>query len=290
MVTILHLEDDLILLDIFKTAIKEQESDINLIQCLRGVQVLEQAQSNDANIDLYILDIRVRGRMNGIEVAQKLRDSGVTTPIILSSAYEKPPKQLLDTLDCLWIPKPWTLDLFLEDVVRIATNREEQAKIEQNLPKTILAIDLYDLVKTCISHARKAAEAKQIRLRLAYRQGDDLRVHGNYEELYHAFSELIDNGIRYGNDNGNLIVKLFQSDDKVMASIEDDGIGIAPEYHKKIFERFFYIDDDDDNEQKTKLTRGEGLYTVQQIIDTYGGSISVRSELHKGTKFLVTLA
>lgn len=286
MVTILHLEDDLILLDIFKTSIEAQGVRVNLIQCLRGVQVLEYAQSDEHNINLYILDIRVRGRIDGIEVARRLRESGVKTPIILSSAYERPAKELLRTLNCLWVPKPWSLLQFLEDVIRLAT-KESQEDMWEDEAKTLIKLNLYDLLQNCMARAYKDAKVRNIRLKLNYREGDDMHAFGNVDELQYAFTQLIQNGIQYGIEDGNLVVSLVQSDDKINVSIKDDGIGISPEYHEKIFERFFYIDDE--KKSHPTLTRGEGLYIAQQIIKSHGGLVSVQSALDKGSEFTIIL-
>lgn len=117
---IVYLEDDMILADIFEKAFSPH-LDVEIVHCTRGLQVLEYVKDDIHAADIYVLDIRIRGSIDGKEVAEKLRAKDITAPIIMSSAYEKPSKQWLDTYNCQWIAKPWDLQKVPQIILAFVT-------------------------------------------------------------------------------------------------------------------------------------------------------------------------
>lgn len=107
MTTILHLEDDGPLREILKIALCTVDSMIEVEQFITGEDAIAYAQEHLDEIDLFVLDIRVAGKLTGVDVAQKLREMGAKRPIILTSAYRRPAGDLLDDLECKWLAKPW---------------------------------------------------------------------------------------------------------------------------------------------------------------------------------------
>ncbi len=99
-----------------------------------------------------------------------------------------------------------------------------------------------------------------------------------------AFSNLIDNAMKFSPDGSPIDVDVTVDDDTVMISVADRGAGIAPEEQGRIFEKFY---------RSTRVDgvrgAGLGLYIVKRIVDLHGGSIGVDSLLGAGTSFLVWL-
>lgn len=112
----------------------------------------------------------------------------------------------------------------------------------------------------------------------------NILVKGNQELLSRLLTNLISNAYRYGKSNGRIMVKLYAENEKAVLSVEDDGIGIAPEQKEKIFTRFYQID-----ASRTSKGTGLGLSLVQEIVRFHDGVISVESERNKGSIFTVTL-
>jgi signal transduction histidine kinase len=79
-------------------------------------------------------------------------------------------------------------------------------------------------------------------------------------------------------------VRLHCQDDQVKLSVEDTGVGIAPDHLPHIFDRFYRVPSAD-----PEKGLGLGLSFVAWIVKAHGGTIDVRSELQKGTRFIVTL-
>jgi PAS domain S-box-containing protein len=98
-----------------------------------------------------------------------------------------------------------------------------------------------------------------------------------------AVTNLLTNAIRYG-EGKPIFVQLHQEKDTVHLSVQDRGIGIAPEARDKIFERFERAINAND-----VSGLGLGLFITKQIVLAHGGRIWVESELGKGSTFHVTL-
>jgi signal transduction histidine kinase len=97
-----------------------------------------------------------------------------------------------------------------------------------------------------------------------------------------AFTNLIENAIRYNVENGEVTVKVDAMQDKpfVAVSVKDTGIGIPPTDVAKLFNKFFRAD----NAVKTQTEgSGLGLYIAKGIVTAHGGQIWAESELNRGT-------
>jgi two-component SAPR family response regulator len=68
---------------------------------------LDYLHTNLHDVDVFILDIWVPGRLNGLDIASKIRNLGSNKVVIITSAFQKPNAVILKTLNCQWIPKPW---------------------------------------------------------------------------------------------------------------------------------------------------------------------------------------
>lgn len=106
------------------------------------------------------------------------------------------------------------------------------------------------------------------------------------EKWSFAIKQLIDNAYKFSENEGEVTVSLKRGDGECRIIVEDKGIGIAKEDLPKIFEKFYQVDS-----ALTGQIRGFGLglYYAQEFIRLHGGSISVESELGKGTRVTVTL-
>lgn len=104
---VLHLEDDGPLREILAAALKAVEPNCELQQFIRSDDALTHINQHGQVIDLFIIDIRVPGSQDGLQVAQKIRELKCPGAIVVTSAYRVPDPTLLKQLDCEWFPKPW---------------------------------------------------------------------------------------------------------------------------------------------------------------------------------------
>ncbi|NWG05735.1 MAG: GAF domain-containing sensor histidine kinase [Chloroflexi bacterium] len=126
-------------------------------------------------------------------------------------------------------------------------------------------------------------EARRVTLRI---QPDLPIVYGDRARLVEALQNLIENAIKYMGDQKKPLIEIgMNGRDNVDAPIffvRDNGVGIAPEYHERIFRLFDKLDVSTDG-------TGIGLALVKRIIEFHGGRIWVESEAGVGSTFLFTL-
>lgn len=106
-----------------------------------------------------------------------------------------------------------------------------------------------------------------------------------YEELlFQVWQNLVSNAIKFTERGGKISLSLQQEEDRVLVSVEDNGIGIDPEDKARIFDKFYQAD-----ASRAVGGNGLGLALVKKIVDMHGGKIEVDSTLGKGTVFTVHL-
>ena len=98
-------------------------------------------------------------------------------------------------------------------------------------------------------------------------------------------TNLLDNAVKYA-ASGTITLIITERDGQLICSVEDQGIGIAPEDQMRIFERFYRAEKS--RSQKSGGT-GLGLAIVKHLLENAGGTISVQSELGVGSTFTITL-
>lgn len=113
---------------------------------------------------------------------------------------------------------------------------------------------------------------------------DEVTYMGNEDLLFQVWMNLLDNAIKYSNQNGKLLIALYKTRLGCSIQFEDTGIGISEEAQKHIFEKFYQAD----NARQT-CGNGLGLALVSRIIEHHHGTILVKSTVDSGTIFTVRL-
>lgn len=96
-------------------------------------------------------------------------------------------------------------------------------------------------------------------------------------------NNLIENAFKYS-DNQPIEVNLYQKGKKKVLEVKDIGVGIAKEDHKKIFKKFFRVQDE---ETRTTKGTGLGLFIVKQAVERHRGKVNVMSNKPRGSVFVV---
>ena len=94
---------------------------------------------------------------------------------------------------------------------------------------------------------------------------------------------LLENALKYSNGGVSIVIKVGKEKNEVVLSVEDNGWGIERKYQKKIFMQFFQVPREEVVHQHGY---GVGLAYTKYIMEAHGGSISVESELGKGSTFI----
>ncbi len=113
-----------------------------------------------------------------------------------------------------------------------------------------------------------------------------LNVSGDPKSLERALMALVDNAIKFSNDGGQVVMRLFEEDKHVVIDVVDQGIGISEEHLRHVFERFYHLEK---SGESLFSGIGLGLAITNQVIKQHNGRISVKSEQGKGSTFTVRL-
>ena len=156
---------------------------------------------------------------------------------------------------------------------------DSNAKIEKD------ENDLSQLVDYCVNEVQTLL--KEHNLRIEVEKDDNLpMVNCNYDSIARALTNYLSNAIKYAPENSAIKVKLYRDNNEVVLTVRDEGIGIAPEFQKKIFERFYRV------ENKTHSVKGTGLglHLVKTTIEKHHhGHVFVNSVPEHGSTFGFTL-
>jgi signal transduction histidine kinase len=143
---------------------------------------------------------------------------------------------------------------------------------------------LRESVASLVQENRPAAEQKGIQLKFE-KPDDSCFVHADPGKIERVIGELIGNAVKYTKENGSVMVYMKKEMNVVTLSVQDNGVGLSPEACKKIWERFYRVPET----QHAAKGSGLGLSIAKEVIGMHGGTISVSSELGKGTTFTVQL-
>lgn len=148
---------------------------------------------------------------------------------------------------------------------------DKSGKRDINLDETE---NLYEIAEECVGELSMNANKKNISLSL---QGEASEVKGNRRLIFEMIYNLVDNAIRYTNENGKVLVTV--SEKKI--SVKDNGIGIPEDCKARIFERFFRVDK---SRSRTTGGTGLGLAIVKHIAQLHGARIDLKSNVGFGTE------
>lgn len=157
----------------------------------------------------------------------------------------------------------------------------EDKGVELKIERT----DLDQLVQQVLSSLKLVFEKRGVRL--AYKKdGSDFNGALSHAHITNVIYNLLDNALKYSTDGSPIEVSLHDNRDEILLSVKDNGIGIAAEYQKKIFEKFFRVPSGDVHNIKGY---GLGLSYVASVVSSHHGKISLESEPGKGSCFTITL-
>jgi two-component system phosphate regulon sensor histidine kinase PhoR len=145
-------------------------------------------------------------------------------------------------------------------------------------------VDLVGLTKEVVGSYADRAEERRIKLRTELQPNVAMR--GDRAQLGLLLSNLVDNAVRYTSSRGTVRVRLDGSESRAVLQVTDTGRGIPAGELSRIFERFYRVD-----KARARQTGGTGLglAIVRHVAESHGGTVTVDSELGRGTTFTVTL-
>ena len=107
-------------------------------------------------------------------------------------------------------------------------------------------------------------------------------IEGDANKFKQMLINLVENAIKYTEDDGNVKIITNIINEKVIIKVQDNGIGISEEHIPRLFERFYRVDK---ARSREKGGTGLGLAIVKYIVINFGGTIKVDSKINEGTTF-----
>lgn len=158
---------------------------------------------------------------------------------------------------------------------------DSNAKIEKS------ENDISQLVDACVNQVQVLLKEHNLKIEVEKEENIPLLMF-NYDSIARALTNYLSNAIKYAPQDSTIKVRLYKEleNNQVVVTVRDEGIGIAPEFQKKVFERFFRV------ENKTHSVKGTGLglHLVKTTIEKHHhGHVFVESQPGHGSTFGFTL-
>lgn len=140
-----------------------------------------------------------------------------------------------------------------------------------------------ELIEYAIKANQVQADKFNIQIEVEYPEGKVSKLFVDSEKIAWVLTNLLSNAVRYSKENGRVVIGARQEGDFIALYVQDFGKGIDPRYHQSIFDRYFRV-------PGTKVQgSGLGLSISKDFVEAHGGSLTVESELGKGSCFILRL-
>lgn len=165
-----------------------------------------------------------------------------------------------------------------EELVKDLLNLSNAEKMLNAIEKVYIK----DVIKSAIRNISHLVKSRKPKIII---HGDNLRINSNWHALFHIFTNLIANAIKYTPDDRkpHVLVNIEKHDNQFLFKIKDNGVGLTSKEIQYIFKPF--------NKVKTLEREGSGvgLSIVKKLVEGMGGTIDVVSEKNKGTEFIIKI-
>jgi signal transduction histidine kinase len=167
----------------------------------------------------------------------------------------------------------------LKELLDLTRNRTGQT---QRIGETI---DLNEVLREMVRQVTEEAKEKKVRLMIRLDK-NPAPIKGDAQDFRKIFGNLITNAIRYSHQNSEVHISSRHSDNSIEFVFADKGIGIPEKDLSLIFNEFFRSEN---ARRLLSFGTGLGLTLTKQLVENYGGTISVSSEINSGSVFTVRI-
>jgi PAS domain S-box-containing protein len=150
-----------------------------------------------------------------------------------------------------------------------------------SLSKT--TFNIVELLEETIQEVEPIADSHNL---IFNKSVEEILVDADRMKISQVLMNFLTNAIKYSPKNSSITVNVFNSNENALVEVIDQGRGIAENLQKKVFDKFFQVDN-----PNTNLAQGMGLglYISSEIIKRHGGNIGLKSQVGKGSRFYFTL-
>ena len=145
------------------------------------------------------------------------------------------------------------------------------------------AVNMNELIEEVIT-SEKSKTTKVVDIEFI--NNDNIKLYIDKLHFRNVLVNLVDNAIKYADQPVKIIVSILKSGSNAVISVKDNGIGIPAAHIAQVFDKFHRVPTG--NIHSVKGT-GLGLSYVKYIVEAHGGWVSVKSEINKGSEFIVSV-
>lgn len=168
------------------------------------------------------------------------------------------------------------LVVLIEDIIRLSELDEGSA-----MPQS--EVDLLNIANEVKNNLDETAKAKNVSIQVS---GKNVVIEGVKRLIYEIIFNLCDNAIKYNKDGGKVDISVSETESNSVIKVKDNGIGIAPEEQNHIFERFYRVDK---SHSKASGGTGLGLSIVKHAVQYHNGTVTIDSQIGKGTEITIAI-
>ncbi len=188
------------------------------------------------------------------------------------------PSEMLKEFSDIILTEGKRLAKLVNDILDFSKLESTDAEISKE------SIDAISLLKNVRESLKGFAEENDVAINFELPEAEII-IFADRETLNKAISDLVENGIKFNKPGGRVTVLAQDFLNEVEIIISDTGIGIAEDELPNLFQKFTQFD----SNTGATIGAGLGLAYVKQVIDIHRGLIQVKSEIHKGTTFIIRL-
>lgn len=177
----------------------------------------------------------------------------------------------------------------IERMINIVQDLEIISQLESGEIKLELnPFDIVALTREIFEMLEIKAQKRNISLKFHDSISDETQVvvEADKEKIRQVLINLIENSIKYGNENGRTKVSFYDMDENILIEVSDNGIGMEARHLPRLFERFYRVDK---SRSRNQGGSGLGLAIVKHIIESHKQTVNVRSAPTVGSTFSFTL-
>jgi two-component system, OmpR family, phosphate regulon sensor histidine kinase PhoR len=171
------------------------------------------------------------------------------------------------------------LSLLVDKVLKLSMFENKDIELQKS------HFNLKELVEEVMHSMRLQFQKNKVAISFKT-AGEPFNIHADRLHITSVIYNLLDNALKYGGSKPEIKVELAATPQEFKLRVEDNGIGISPEYANKVFEKFFRVPSGDHHNIKGY---GLGLSYAAHVVHQHGGTISVESQRGKGSAFTIKL-
>ncbi|HDK7143712.1 TPA: PAS domain-containing sensor histidine kinase [Clostridium botulinum] len=171
-------------------------------------------------------------------------------------------------------------------LMKLINNLLDTTKLDSGYLKlNLVNYNIVNLIEEITLSVTSYAESKGINI-IFDTNVEEKIIAVDTDKIERIILNLLSNAIKFTNPGGNIFVNVKDSGKNVYIHVKDTGVGIPSDKLESIFERFFQVDK---TLKKNKEGTGIGLHLVKSFVEMHSGTVTIKSELGKGTEFIIKL-